>query len=107
MNIDDAIYAAVLHWYGQEVCRPRRERLTLLAANNIRLIAASFQVRPERTAGQLGFDFDKEPAWTLDAIRIAKICVSRCGCLGQVQQLCVAIADLTVADLESYSEAYP
>ena len=107
MAIHDAIYAVALHWYGLEQCSARGERLTPRAASNIREIAASFQIYPEHTASQLGFDFDADSLWPLEAIRIAKNCVRRYRGAEQVQRLCTAIADLTIAEIEGYSEAYP
>lgn len=107
MRADDAVYALALHWYGHEVCPARGEQLTILAASNIRLIARTLQVRVERSAPQLGFTFEGEPLWPLDAVRIAKSCVKRNACVDQVRHLCHAIAHLTVADLEGYLEASP
>lgn len=107
MTEHDAIYAVALHWYWQEMCLSRGERLTLRAAENVREIAAALQIFAGKTAAQLGFDFEADSVWSLDALRIAKSCVKRSGNAEQVRRLCAALADLTVVEIEAYSEAYP
>lgn len=84
MEPHDAAFAVALCWYGQEVCRVRGERLTAQAADNIRSIAAALQICSVRTAPQLGFNFEAEPLWRLDALRIAKNCVMKSGEAAQV-----------------------
>ena len=105
MEVQEAVYALVVHWYAEQSCPNRKERITTLAADKIRDIAIVLQIPPKRSAAQLGFDFERAPVWPIDAVRIARMCVKRGDAEHLVRRLQSALDGLTVADLESYAEA--
>ena len=101
MTANDAAYAVALHRFVVERTK-HGERVTQELAEKVAAIAAALGMGPEMTAAELGFQNDL--TWPQDAMRRA-VDVARASSSGRlVEPLLLALEDLTVADVESYSE---